>query len=116
MNQQDVVNTSGITPVGHRILVRPEEVQTRSKGGIVLANETIEKDEMAQIYGTVVAVGPEAWGEATKAGFPPWAKPGDRVIFGKYTGLVYPGHDGIKYRLINDLDLVATVAELKGRN
>lgn len=112
MNQCDVVNKSGITPVGHRILLEPDEVQKVSAGGIVLPMEAVERDELAQCFGRVVAVGPEAWHEATAKGLPQWAKPGDRVIFGKYSGLIFPGHDGGKYRLINDRDVVAVVAEV----
>lgn len=113
MNQSDVTNKSGITPVGHRVLLKPEEVQKVSAGGIIIPQAAQEKEEMAQMYGRVVEIGPEAWKESREKGYPAWVKSGDRVIFGKYSGLVFPGHDGTTYRLINDRDIVAVVAELE---
>ena len=41
----------------------------------------------------------------------PWCKVGDFITFGKYSGLIYKGEetkDGKEYRVINDLDVVAT--------
>lgn len=99
-------NPSGITPCGWRIVIKPEEVEKVSKGGIILFAPSQEvKEALAQIYGQVVAIGPECF----KTSSAPWCKPGDRVIFGKYAGLIFPGADGQKYRVVNDTDIVAIV-------
>ena len=101
-------NNSGITPAGHRVLIRPEEVPMQTASGIIVHVPTsLEKEEMAQIYGRIVAIGPECWPDATA----PWACVGDRVVFGKYSGLIFPGKDGAKYRIINDRDVVAVINE-----
>jgi co-chaperonin GroES (HSP10) len=51
------------------------------------------------------SVGDSAWLDQPS----PWAKEGDHVIFGKYSGLIYDGADKKEYRIINDLDVVAIV-------
>ena len=52
-----------------------------------------------------MAIGDTAWHDQPVS----WAKVGDHVIFGKYSGLIYTGEDELEYRIINDLDVVATV-------
>jgi len=41
----------------------------------------------------------------------PWCKVGDKVAFAKYAGLLYTGRDGVKYRMVNDGDITATLDE-----
>jgi len=101
-------NTSGFLPLGHRLLVLPLAVATKSAGGIELIEETTGRDEMAQIRGVVIAVGDGCWLDTAT---PNWAKPGDRIVFGKYAGLPWRGHDGNKYRILNDLDVVGLEVE-----
>lgn len=97
-------NTSGIVPVGPRVLILPDKVAAETASGLVtMTGMEQAREELAQTEGFIVAVGPMAWHDRPA----PWAKPGDRVIFAKYAGLVCPGADGSKYRLINDLDVVA---------
>jgi chaperonin GroES len=96
-------NRSGFLPLGHRILVLPDAAETKTASGIVLAPETTGREEMAQVKGTLIAVGDGCWKDTTSQD---WAKPGDRIVFGKYSGLLWPGHDGAKYRILNDLDVV----------
>jgi len=101
-----VSNESGIYPVGHRVLVLPEQVEEKSEGGIILHHGTnLAREEMAQIKATVVALGTTAYADQPSA----WCKEKDRVVIGKYSGLLYDGFDGKKYRIINDLDVVAVI-------
>ncbi len=96
-------NKSGFTPLEHRLLVLPVKVETKTASGIVLATETTGREEMAQIKGVLVAVGEGCWKDTPTGD---WAKPGDRIVFGKYSGLPWDGIDGEKYRILNDLDVV----------
>lgn len=101
-----MVNESGIVPLGHRVLVLPYEIEEKSAGGIVVTiAATKEREEMSQVRGVVVSVGPNCWEEYDV----PWASSGDHVMFGKYAGAIMPGNDGKKYRLVNDLDIVALI-------
>ena len=99
-------NKSGIYPVGHRVLVLPEQVESVSEGGIILHTETQRgREALAQMYGVVVAMGDTCFADQPT----PWCGVGDRVSFGKYSGLIYTGTDGLTYRVVNDLDVVAKV-------
>lgn len=101
-------NTSGITPKGHRVLIKPEVFDNRTESGIIMATGNEQKRmELAQITGRVVEVGPEAWSDKDTR----WAEPGERVIFAKYSGLLYTGADAAEYRLVNDIDIVAVISD-----
>lgn len=102
-----------ITPSGHKILVKPEEVETQSAGGIIYGNFD-EKMEKAGIYqGTLVAYGNQAWKAfSTEFDGKPWAEVGDYVFYSRYAGkiLVDP-MDGAEYMIMNDEDILAVVTE-----
>ena len=101
-------NTSGIYPAGHRILVLPDEVEHKTASGIVLATASQQqREEMAQVDGVLIAVGTNAWHDQAA----PFAVVGQRVMFGKYTGIVREGKDGKKYRVLSDLDVVAVIGD-----
>lgn len=101
------MNTSGIIPVGHRILIKPFSIEEISEGGIVLSvGLQKDREQLAQIKGVVIAMGQTAYGDQAE----PWCGVGDKVTFGKYSGLIYKGNetsDGEEYRVVNDLDIVA---------
>ena len=99
-------NKSGITPVGHRVLVLPEQVETTTSSGIIVTLDE-KREALAQMYGVVVAMGDSCYRDQSSQ----WCKEGDRVSFAKYSGLVYKGIDGKDYRCINDLDIVSLVEE-----
>lgn len=105
-------NNSGINPTEYKVLVRPDEVKEKTKGGIILPEETRERDQFAAMTGTLVAVSPLAF---TYANDIEWApadrpKPGDKVLYAKYAGAKVAGSDGNDYRIINDKDVAAVLA------
>lgn len=101
-------NHSGIYPVGHRVLILPEQIEEKTEAGIILHTVSQKaREEMAQIEGKVIAIGTTAYSDQPI----PWCCVGDKVIIGKYSGLIYDGKDGQKYRVINDLDIVAVLGE-----
>lgn len=107
----------GLKVCGHRILIKPEEVEVVSKGGIiVVASEYEAKLEKAGIErGTIVAIGDTCW-KAFEIGphgehiGKPWAKVGDQVFFSKYGGAytVDPA-TGEEYLIIADEDVRAVI-------
>lgn len=98
-------NTSGYYPAGYRVLVRPDPIDKRTKGGILLPETARDDHGRAQTLGTLVALGPFAWDRYPRH----WAKPGDRVLFAKYGGLHLRGTDGADYRMLNDEQITAVV-------
>lgn len=88
-------------PCGNKILIQMDRVEEVTSGGIVIPRQKTERDEMSQMIGTVIAVGPDAWADQSHT----WAKPGDRVKFAKYAGFLHEEGD-TKYRVMHDLDIV----------
>ncbi|HYF87606.1 co-chaperone GroES [Azospirillum sp.] len=68
-------------PLHDRVLVRRVESDTRTKGGIIIPDTAKEKPQ----EGEVIAVGAGARDEAGKLAALD-VKPGDRVLFGKWSG------------------------------
>ena len=68
-------------PLHDRVVVRRIEESDRTKGGIIIPDTAKEKPQQ----GEVVAVGPGAPYEKGKVQ-PLDVKPGDRVLFGKWSG------------------------------
>lgn len=115
-------NESGIHPSLDRVLIRPDEIEEVTEGGIIIPGSVGELHAMAQSIGTFIAAGPDAYthfvekdaeGRTIKVrGYAkPAARPGDRVAFAKYGGLQVEGKDGKSYRLMNDEDVTAVVEE-----
>ncbi|MDP3174103.1 MAG: co-chaperone GroES [Phenylobacterium sp.] len=68
-------------PLGDRVLVKRVEEEAKSKGGIIIPDTAKEKPQ----EGEVVAVGPGARDDSGKIQ-PLDVKPGDRILFGKWSG------------------------------
>ena len=68
-------------PLHDRVLVRRVESDTKTKGGIIIPDTAKEKPQ----EGEVIAVGPGARDETGKL-IALDVKPGDRVLFGKWSG------------------------------
>lgn len=99
-------NTSGFRATGHRLLLLCDDAETVSAGGIVLAQKTVDKEETAQTFGTVIEIGFDAWLDKTTD----YCDVGDRVLVGMYSGKVQKSEkDGRKYRFISDLDIITPV-------
>ena len=93
-------NTTGITPIFDRILIKPLVVENKTASGIIVAtDETSEREQLANTTGEVIAVGEEVPEGIVKVG--------DKVVYAKFAGLMYSGKDGREYRMINYDNLVA---------
>ena len=68
-------------PLHDRVVIKRVEEETRTKGGIIIPDTAKEKP----MQGEVVAVGPGARNEAGEI-VPLDLKPGDRILFGKWSG------------------------------
>jgi chaperonin GroES len=92
-----------IAPLRERVLVRRLEEKEIAKGGIIIPDTAKEKPQEAE----VIAVGA---GKLNEKGvrIPLEVKPGDRVLFGKYTGndIVI---DDKEYLILREEDILAKV-------
>lgn len=100
---------SKVEAVGFRVVVKPDPIEEKTQGGIVLAiNEKMEKN--ACTSGVVVSVGPEAFRAYNKAAgfaqYVPWVKVGDRISYAKYAGK-WVDFEGEELLVLNDEDIVA---------
>jgi chaperonin GroES len=68
-------------PLQDRVLIRRIEQEEKTAGGIIIPDTAKEKP----MEGEVIAVGPGARDESGKVQ-PLDVKPGDRVLFGKWSG------------------------------
>ena len=95
------------TPTGWRILVLPFKQKDKTKGGLLLADETIERSQVASTCGLILDMGPHCY---DKERYPegPWCKKGDWIIFARYSGSRIR-IDGGEIRLLNDDEVLATV-------
>ena len=73
-------------PTGYRVLILPYTPPKKTKGGILLADTTVDREKLATVVGYVVAVGPDAYKDPSKFPEGPWCKPGDHILFGRYAG------------------------------
>ena len=94
-------------PTGWRILVLPFKQKEKTKGGILLADETVERSQVASTCGLILDMGPHCY---DKERYPegPWCKKGDWIIFARYAGSRIK-IDGGEIRLLNDDEVLATV-------
>ena len=71
----------GFRPLHDRVVVRRIDAEEKTSGGIIIPDTAKEKPQ----EGEVVAVGPGARNEKGEI-IPLDVKPGDRVLFGKWSG------------------------------
>ena len=94
-------------PTGWRLLVLPFKMKEKTKGGIIMSDVTIERQQVASQCGLVVALGDQCY---DKERYPegPWCKKGDWVVFARYAGSRIQ-IDGGEVRLLNDDEILATI-------
>lgn len=92
-----------IRPLDDRVVVKPEEAEETTAGGIVLPDSAKEKPQR----GTVVAVGPGKLLENGNRGTLSVAV-GDVVIYGKYGGSDIEV-DGNEVKILYERDILAKV-------
>jgi co-chaperonin GroES (HSP10) len=95
-------------PTGWRMLVLPFKMPEKTRGGLFLGQETLERQQVASTCGLVLAQGPDCYKETEKFPDGPWCKKGDWVIFARYAGSRIQ-IDGGEVRLLNDDEVLATI-------
>jgi co-chaperonin GroES (HSP10) len=125
MNLHEQVGVTLPIPKGYKVLIAVPSLERTSKGGIVLPEESMKREDMASVLGYVVAMGPTAYFGRDKNGDPkfphgPHCRPGDWVALRSYTGTSFtveslkdadlPNSWKIStFRLVNDDSIEAVV-------
>ena len=95
-------------PTGYRLMILPFSRKAKTKGGILLHNDTLEKERIATNVGFVVSLGPDAYKDKAKFPNGAWCQERDWGIFGRYAGARIK-IDGGDLRLLNDDEVLAVV-------
>ena len=95
-------------PTGWRILVLPFQMGEKTKGGILMGKDTLEKQQVASQCGNVLAMGPDCYRDKDRYKQGSWCKVGDWVMFARYAGSRIKIEGG-EVRLLNDDEILATI-------
>jgi chaperonin GroES len=95
-------------PTGWRILILPFKMGEKTRGGILMGQETLEKQQVASQCGNVLAMGPDCYRDKDRYKQGPWCKVGDWVMFARYAGSRIKIEGG-EVRLLNDDEILATI-------
>jgi chaperonin GroES len=96
-------------PLHDRVVVRRVDAEPKTAGGIIIPETAKEKPQQGQ----AVAVGPGARDETGKL-IPIDVKVGDRVLFGKWSG-VDAKIDGIEYLILKESEVMGVLVETESR-
>jgi co-chaperonin GroES (HSP10) len=94
-----------IEPIDDTVIVEVRKIEEKTKGGILLTKSVIDKDQMFEDEGILVAYGPLAFYtlSANNAEVP---QLGSKVYFKKHSGIVHDNENKTKvYRCILDKDI-----------
>lgn len=91
-------------PLFDRVVVRRTEELSKSRGGILIPDTAQERPA----EGEVVAVGPGTRDDSGKL-IPTELKPGDRILYGKWTGTEIKV-DGEELLIMNEKDVLGVLA------
>jgi chaperonin GroES len=97
-------------PTGWRILVLPFKMGEKTKGGVLLGQESVDRQQVASQCGNVIAMGDACYVDKERYPKGPWCKVGDWVIFARYAGSRIEIEGG-EVRLLNEDEVLATVQD-----
>lgn len=100
------LNNTGLRPTADKILIEPMLVK-KKHGLIELADVSLEKEQLAQTIGTVIAMGetarlcPEMEGISI----------GDQVLFARYSGAEFQ-IENLRYRIMRARDVIGMATKI----
>lgn len=97
-------------PTGWRMLVLPYKGQGKTKGGVILTDETMQERGYTTVTGLILKMGTECYDNKERFPNGPWCKKGDWIIFGRYAGSRF-GIEGGEVRILNDDEIIAVVKD-----
>jgi len=98
-----VANAIRLRPLGDRVLVKAIEKKDEVRGGLIIPDTAKEKPQ----EGEIVAAGKGKIGEDGKL-IPMDVKPGDKILYGKYSGTEVK-IEGQEYLIMHQDDILGIV-------
>ena len=92
-----------LTPLADRVVVRPQDAEETTAGGLIIPDTAKEKPQK----GTVVSVGPGKVENGTKVDMT--VSEGDTVLYGKYAGTEV-SLDGEDLLIMRESDILGIVS------
>jgi co-chaperonin GroES (HSP10) len=83
-------------------------MKDKTKGGVILAEDTLERQQVASQVGLVLAMGPQCYKDKERYPEGPWCKVNDWVMFARYAGSRVKIEGG-EIRMLNDDEVLATI-------
>ena len=93
---------------GYRIVLFPLKLDSKTKSGIILTDETVAESQITTNICKVLKVGPDAYKDKDKFPTGPWCKTDDWVLITRYAGSRIR-IDGGELRIINDDEILAVI-------
>ncbi|CAN1772541.1 20 kDa chaperonin, chloroplastic [Linum perenne] len=101
-----VFQYTSIKPLGDRVLVKINNKEETSAGGILIPTSAQSKPQ----GGEVIAVGPGSVDREDGSVKPLTVAPGNTVLYSKYAGNDFKGSDGSNYITIRASDVMAVLS------
>ena len=98
-------------PTGWRMLVLPFRPKPTTKGGILLTEDTLNREGLATVVARVVKMGPDCYADEKRFGGKRWCEEKQWVMIGRYSGARFKLGDGGECRIINDDEVIATILD-----
>ena len=98
-------------PTGWRMLVLPFRPKPTTKGGILLTEDTLNREGLATVVALVVKMGPDCFADEKRFGGKRWCEEKQWVMIGRYSGARFKLGDGGECRIINDDEVIATILD-----
>ena len=92
-----------LVPLGDRVVIKALVAEETTKSGIVLPGQAKEKPQQAE----VIAVGPGGVVDGKEVVMQ--VKPGDKVIYSKYSGTEVKVDEDEEYIIVSQSDILAII-------
>ena len=99
-------------PTGWRLLVMPFKVKEKTEGGIIIAQEALDRARVATQAGYVLKMGDLCYNDKERYPTGPWCKEKDWVVFARYAGSRMEIEGG-EIRMLNDDEILGTIEDPK---
>ena len=95
-------------PAGYRMTLFPLKLESKTKSGLYLTDETVQESQITTNICKVLKMGPECYKDKDKFPTGPWCKVDDWVLITRYAGSRIR-IDGGELRIINDDEILAVI-------